>query len=118
MVRFRHHAALIVAALIVLIAMVPFLAVSWFLAPLLLVPLAVALWAWRSGTDATRGGLRVRALLGQRYLPWQDIEEIGPADGDRVAARLTDDTLVTLPAVRATDLPRLLKAAEAARAAS
>ena len=40
--------------------------VRWYLTPLLLIPIAFAIWAWRSGTDADRDGVRVRALLGQR----------------------------------------------------
>jgi len=117
-VKFRHHAALTVAGIIAFIATIPLVAASWFLAPLMLVPLGIAAWAWRSGTDATRDGLRVRALLGQRRLRWTEIAEIGPVGGDRVVARLTDGSAVLLPAVRGRDLPRLAAALDAAPAAS
>lgn len=109
--KFRHHAAVTVAGVIAFVATIPLVAATPLIAPVLLVPLAVAVWAWRAGTDATASGLRVRALLGQRRLPWSDIVEIRPTAGGRVVAVLADDNAITLPAVRPADLPRLASAA-------
>ncbi|MEJ3744273.1 PH domain-containing protein [Actinomycetes bacterium KLBMP 9797] len=110
-VRFRPHGAIAIAALVALIGAVPLATASWYLAPVLLVPAAVALWAWRAGTDADRDGLRVRALLGQRTIPWHAVSELGGDDRGRALARLTNGQVVPLTAVRTKDIPRLTAAA-------
>jgi hypothetical protein len=109
-VRFRHSQAILVAAIIAFIGALPLGGYKWFLAPVLLVPLAVAVWAWRAGTDADPSGLRMRALFGQRHIPWSDISELAPDARGRAVAVLRDGRAVTLPAVRAVDLPRLVAA--------
>lgn len=109
-VRFRHNAALAVAAVVALVGGIPLAAAAPWLAPILLVPLAVAVWAWRAGTDADADGLRVTALFGGRRLPWTRIAQLVPADRGRVAAVLTDGTVVPLTAVTPADLPRLVAA--------
>ena len=108
--RFRRNGAIAVAALIAAIGALPLATAAWYLAPLALVPLAVALWAWRSGTDADADGLRVRALLGSRQVPWTAVAELaGDARGQAVAL-LRDGRTLPLPAVRTADLPRLVEA--------
>jgi lysylphosphatidylglycerol synthetase-like protein (DUF2156 family) len=108
-VKFRRSAALAVAAGITVIGTVPLLAESvWFLA-VLLIPLAVAVWAWRAGTDVDEHGFTVRALLGSRTVPWTAVDGLA-ADGRTVQARLANGHLVILDAVRPEDLPRVIKA--------
>jgi hypothetical protein len=108
-VKFRRSAALAVAAAITVIGAVPLLAESvWFL-PVLLIPLAVTVWAWRAGTDVDERGFTVRALFGHRTVPWNAVDGL-VADGDTVHARLANGHLVPLDAVRPADLPRLIKA--------
>ncbi len=109
-VRFRHHAALAVAAVITLVAAVPLVAAAPLLTPILLIPIAVAAWAWRSGTDADGSGVRVRALFGQRRFGWPQVAAIAPVPGRRVVATLTDGHSVLLTAVTPADIPRLLAA--------
>jgi hypothetical protein len=109
-VRFRHHAALAVAAIIVIIGGTPIAFAAPYLAPLLLVPLAVAVWVWRAGTDADPSGIRVRALLGERRLPWSQVSAIVPTGGGRVVASLVDGSTVPLTGVTVADLPRLVAA--------
>jgi hypothetical protein len=106
-VRFRYHAALAVAGVVTLIAGIPLAASGWYLAPILLVPLAVAVWAWRAGTDADRDGLVVRALLGSRRIAWSEVAELTTDARGRALARLDDGRGVPLTAVTAADLPRL-----------
>jgi hypothetical protein len=108
--KFRYHAALAVAGLIALIGAVPVASVAWYLTPILLVPLAVTWWAWQAGTDAGPDGLVVRALLGRRRIPWTAVEELGSDERGRAYATLADGMAVPLPAVTATDLPRLIAA--------
>jgi hypothetical protein len=84
--------------------------VRWYLTPVLLIPIAFAVWAWRSGTDADRGGIRIRALLGQRHIGWSQVSELAADRRGRAAALLTDGRTVPLPAVTRADLPRLIEA--------
>ena len=79
--------------------------------PLLLVPLAVAAWAWRSGTDATPEGLTIRALFGRRRLPWARVAGFVP-EGRRVNAVLDGGAVLRLPAVTPGDVPALLVAGD------
>ena len=108
-VKFRHNAAIAVAGLIALLGAVPLATVRWYLAPILLLPLAVIVWGWRAGTDADRDGLSIRALFGARRLPWARISGFVPADR-RVIAMLDGGKSVVLPAVTPADLPKLLAA--------
>jgi hypothetical protein len=108
---FRHPAAGAVAALIALIGAVPLLAYGWYFAPVLLVPLAVGLWAWRAGTDVDSRGLRVRAAVLSRRVTWGEVAELGADPRGRVSARLTTGAVLRLPAVSRADLPRLASVA-------
>jgi hypothetical protein len=109
-VRFRYNAAISVAAVVAFVGAVPLAASRWYLVPLLLVPLAVAVWGWRAGTDANANGVRARALFGSRFLPWSRIDSLEVGEPNRVYARTTADSAVRLPAVAAADLPRLVAA--------
>lgn len=108
-VKFRHPAALAVAGVVVLISGIPLAATAPWLSPILLVPLVVTVWAWRAGTDADADGLRVRALVGSRQLPWDRVAQLVPTDR-RVLAELTDGGQLVLSAVTPADLPRLVTA--------
>lgn len=109
-VRFRHHQAILIAALIAFISALPIASAEWYLLPILLVPVAVAAWAWRAGTDADRQGVRVRALLGQEQIPWARIVELAGDPRGRARARLDDGRSIALPAVGVRDLPKLVSA--------
>jgi hypothetical protein len=106
--RFRLNAAAAVAAAIAIIGAIPLAATSWYLAPIVVIPIAVAVWAWRCGTDADAHGLVVRALVGTRRVPWTAIEALAPDDRGRVYARLTGGSALRLTGVTAADLLRLL----------
>ncbi|MEV4659190.1 PH domain-containing protein [Micromonospora sp. NPDC049301] len=109
-VRFRYNQAILVAAVIAFIGALPLANARGYLLPVLLVPLAVALWAWRAGTDADPRELRLRALAGQRRIGWDRVVELATDARGRVVARLDDGQQVVLPAVRGADLPRLVAA--------
>jgi Bacterial PH domain len=108
-VQFRRSSALTVAAVIVAIAGLSLLTWAPYLVILLVIPLGVAVWSWRSGTDADESGLTVRAALGHRRIPWSDVAGV-VTEGDQVSAQLTSGRSITLPAVGATDVPRLVAA--------
>jgi len=107
--RFRYNSALAIAGLIATIGGLPLLGASLFYAPILLIPLAIAVWAWRAGTDVDERGLVVRALLGKRGIPWTQVDALVP-EQRRVHARLANGSVVTLPAVTRDDLPKLMAA--------
>ncbi|MDO3700768.1 PH domain-containing protein [Micromonospora sp. C28SCA-DRY-2] len=109
-VRFRYNQAILVAAVIAAIGALPLASARWYLLPVLLVPVAVGLWAWRAGTDADARELRLRALAGQRRIGWEHVVELATDPRGRAVARLDDGQQVVLPAVRGTDLPRLVSA--------
>ncbi|MFG1778543.1 PH domain-containing protein [Micromonospora sp. NPDC049051] len=109
-VRFRHHQAYLAAAIVAFFGALPVAGARWYLLPVLLVPLAVGVWAWRAGTDADARELRLRALLGQRRIGWDRVVELAADRRGRAVALLDDGQQVTLPAVRGTDLPRLVSA--------
>ncbi|WP_422770970.1 PH domain-containing protein [Plantactinospora sp. WMMC1484] len=108
--RFRHNQAIWVAAVLAFLAALPLATSRWFLLPLLLVPVAVGVWAWRAGTDADPAGVRIRALLGQRRIAWSEIVELASDPRGQAVVRLRDGRTTALPAVRATDLPDLVAA--------
>ena len=74
-----------------------------------LIPLVVAIWAWRVGTDVNTYGVRVRALLRNRVVSWEEIAALVP-DERGVLAVLTKGSTLRLTAVKAADLPRILQA--------
>lgn len=113
--RFRHSAAGTVAAAIVLISLIPLVSAGWYLSPLLLIPLAIAAWTWRAGTDVDESGLLLHATLGDRRVAWAEIVELTPGPGGRVMARLTSGAMITLPAVTPKDLPRLVASTDQAQ---
>jgi hypothetical protein len=109
-IRFRHNQAILVAAIVAFLGALPLATARWWLLWVLLIPLAVALWAWRGGTDADSRELRLRALAGQRRIPWARVAELTADARGRAVVRLDDGELLVLPAVRADDLPRLISA--------
>jgi Bacterial PH domain len=110
--RVRKSGALLVAALIALVGTVPLAGARWSLAWLVLIPLAVLLWAWRAGTDVFTDRLRVRALLGSTVVAWTDVAELAPDDRGRVSALLTNGNVLRLTGVTTANLATVLAAAE------
>jgi hypothetical protein len=108
--RFRHNSAITVAALLAVIAGVSLAKWAVYLLPLLLVPLAVAVWGWRSGTDVDATGITVRAAVGRRHVPWTEVAGFAGDDRGRVTARLTSGRALRLVAVPASALPRVVAA--------
>lgn len=109
-VKFRYNAAIPIAALVAFLGAIPVATARWYLAPILLAPVLVAIWGWRAGTDADATGIRLRALAGTRRIAWSRITGLSPDDRGRVHASLDSGTVVRLPAVGRADLPRLVAA--------
>lgn len=74
---------------------------------LYLFPIALAVFAVRHRTVATRSGLAVRTMFGHRDIPWSALKGLAITKKSRVQAVLHDDTKVPLPTVRTRHLPVL-----------
>ncbi|WP_456244052.1 PH domain-containing protein [Longispora urticae] len=107
--RFRYSGAIMVAVVFAAFGALPFALSSWWLAPVLLVPAAIGLWAGRAGVDAAPEGLTVRSAVGSRRLDWSEIDGF-EAVGKKVTVLLPSGATLPLPAVRPTDVPRLVAA--------
>ncbi|MCO1580886.1 PH domain-containing protein [Crossiella sp. SN42] len=75
-----------------------------------LVPLALVLWVIRTRTVVDAEQVRIRTLFGARSIAWSDIAALRLTKASGVKAVLTDDSEVTLPAVRVRDLDALARA--------
>jgi Bacterial PH domain len=100
-----------VAALIAFVGTVPLAGARWELAPVLLIPFAVGLWAWRAGTDVYPDRLRVRAVFGATDVPWSRITELAPDQRGRVSALLDNGNTIRLTGITTANLPSVLAAA-------
>jgi Bacterial PH domain len=110
-VRFRRSPATTLAAVVFMIAGLSVARWAPYLLILLVIPAVVAVWAWRSGTDADQDGLTVRALLGRRRIPWSDVAGLVTDDRGQVSAQLTSGRVVPLPAVGRQDVTKVVEAA-------
>jgi hypothetical protein len=108
--KFRYSAAIVVACVVAFFGTVPLATSRAYLAPLLLVPVLIGVWAWRAGTDVTPTGLRVRALFGSRFLPWENVTALVAAGRGRAYAVLENERRVRLPAVGVKDLETIREA--------
>jgi hypothetical protein len=102
--KFRYNAAITIAAVVAFFGAVPLATSHAYLLPIALVPILVAVWGWRAGTDVGPAGLRIRALFGSRLVPWSHVTALVPADRRHVYAVLTTGRQVRLPAVGAAEL--------------
>jgi hypothetical protein len=106
--RFRYNSAVTVAAVLAVIGGLSLAKWAVYLLPLLLLPIAIAVWGWRSGTDVDADGVTVRAALGQRRVPWAEIAEFTTDGRGRVTARLTSGRTLRLVAVPASALAQVV----------
>jgi hypothetical protein len=108
--KFRHNSAIAIAGFVAFLGSIPIATIHPYLLPIMVVPALVAIWGWRSGTDADAAGLRPRALLAGPAIPWSRVTHLVPDDKGRVHAALTEGRTLRLPAVTTADLPRLVAA--------
>jgi PH (Pleckstrin Homology) domain-containing protein len=110
LLRVRKTGALLVAAVIAFVGTVPVAGAKVTLAPLLLIPAAVFVWALRAGTDVYADRLRVRALVGSTQVPWDRVAELAPDRRGRVSALLDNGNVIKLTGVTTGNLPAVLAA--------
>src|SRR4051794_41755196 len=101
-----NRTALLPVAFLTL-CMLPLATVAVWTLLLLLIPAAVAAWLVRVGVDVGDDGITVRALLGQRQVPWKRLGGIRGAPPWELWLGTTQGTQVRLPVMRARDLPPL-----------
>ncbi|MET9225102.1 PH domain-containing protein [Lentzea sp. NPDC003310] len=104
---FRIPATALLAAALIVICVTP---VAW-LAPglqaLYLLPLAYAYWVLRNRTTVTEEEIVARGVFGTTTLRWDEVKSIRLVQKGWLRAVKTDDSEVTLPAVRFMHLPAL-----------
>jgi hypothetical protein len=105
--KFRHNAAITIAAVVAFFGAVPLATSRAYLVPILLAPILIGVWGWRAGTDVSPAGLRIRALFGARMVPWSHVAGLAAQGRGRVYAVLTTGARVRLPAVGAADLTKI-----------
>ena len=111
LLRVRKTGALLVAAGIAFVGALPLASVRWALAPVLLIPAAVYVWAWRAGTDVFADRLRVKALFGSTQVPFDRISELAPDARGQVSALLDNGHMIRLTGVTKANLPGVLAVA-------
>ncbi|CCG04685.1 PH domain-containing protein [Blastococcus saxobsidens] len=109
-VRFRMSRSALIPVLVLALCILPTAAVTWWTLLLLLVPVAVACWVLRSGTDVGDDGVTARAVLGSRTVRWTELAGIRIGERGDLWLVTTAATEVRLPVVRARDLPALAAA--------
>jgi hypothetical protein len=110
LLRVRKTGALLVAAVIAFVSAVPLAGAQWELTPVLLIPVAIFVWAWRAGTDVYPDELRVKALFGSTRVPWSRITELAPDQRGQISALLDNGNVIKLTGVTQGNLPRVLAA--------
>ena len=109
--KFRRNTAIMMAAILAVFAGASLGSWAPALLPVLVIPALIAVWGWRSGTDAGADGLTIRAAVGSRRIPWSDVSDLVPEASGRVSAHLHSGAVVELPAVGPDDIPTLVAAA-------
>jgi hypothetical protein len=108
--RVRKTGALLVAAAIAFVGTLPLAGVRWALSPILLIPVAAFVWAWRAGTDVYTDRLRVKALFGSTTVPWDRVAELAPDQRGQISALLDNGNVIKLTGVTRDNLPLVLAA--------
>ena len=104
---FRIPATALLAAGLIAICVTPVAWVAPGLQALYVLPLAYAYWVVRNRTTVTEEELVARGVFSTTTLKWSEVKSIRLARKGWLKAVRTDDTEVTLPAVRFMHLPAL-----------
>ncbi|WP_343076192.1 PH domain-containing protein [Natronoglycomyces albus] len=73
----------------------------------LLTPVGVWVWAWRSGVDVTAEGIAVKGVFSRREIPWQRVMGFTTVDG-KLFLLLDDSSRVNVAPMREEHLPQVL----------
>lgn len=104
---FRIPATALLAAGLIAICVTPVAWVAPGLQALYVLPLGYAYWVVRNRTTVTEEELVARGVFGTTTLKWSEVKSIRLVQKGWLKAVKSDDTEVTLPAVRFMHLPAL-----------
>lgn len=104
---FRIPATALLAAGLIAICVTPVAWVAPGLQVLYVLPLGYAYWVVRNRTTVTEESLVARGLFGSTTVRWDEVKSIRLVQKGWLKAVRSDDTEVTLPAVRFMHLPAL-----------
>jgi hypothetical protein len=104
---YRLSRASYFAVLFVVFGVTPFVR-SWPLATLYVLPVLIVVYIVRTATFVDDSGIAVRALIGERRMPWTEIRGLS-VTGRSVYAVLGDAS-IRLPCVRLRDLTSIAAA--------
>lgn len=104
---FRIPATALLAACLIAICVTPVAWVAPGLQVLYVFPLGYAYWVVRNRTTATEEQVVARGLFGSTTVKWSELKSIRLVRKGWLKAVRSDDTEVTLPAVRMMHLPAL-----------
>jgi hypothetical protein len=105
--RLRMSRTSLIPVALLFVCVIPLATARLWTLVFLVVPLAVAVWALRTGVDIDDSAVTVRGAIGSRRVPWSQLA------GIRIGARrglwlvTTEGAEVRLPVLRVGDLPRL-----------
>ncbi len=105
--RLRPSRTVLLPVVVLLLCCVPLATVSRWTLLVLLVPLALAAWVFRTGVDVDDEGITARSLTGRRSVRWDETAGIRVAPDGALWLVTTHGTEMRLPELRARDLPRL-----------
>lgn len=109
-IRLRTARSALLVAFFLAVCVSPAALAKPALAPLFVIPLAVAGWVLRAGVDVDADGVTVRALVGQRRVRWDDVAALKLSRHGVVWLALHSGRTVRLPVARARHLSTLAAA--------
>ncbi|MBI3687061.1 MAG: PH domain-containing protein [Actinobacteria bacterium] len=112
--RIRATRVALLPATFLLICVTPLAGASGWLLPLFAVPAVLLGWVLRAGADVDPDGVTVRALVGSRRVPWDQVAGLSVAPRGQISLALTSGDRLRLPATRPVHLP-LIAAASGGR---
>lgn len=103
--RLRPPRTSLLAVLFLALCLTPLAAAGVWLLATYVIPLAIALWVLRAGTDVDAEGVTVRVIAGRRRLRWDEIRGLSPGRRGELSLVLADGRLIRMPATRLRHLP-------------
>lgn len=103
--RLRPPRTTLLAVFFLALCLTPLAAAGIWLLVTYVIPLAIALWVLRAGTDIDADGVTVRVIAGHRHIAWDGIRGLSPGKRGELSVVLADGRLVRMPATRLRHLP-------------
>ena len=104
---FRVSPLVVLFALFLAFCATPFAFGARFLWLIYVVPVGIIVWTLRTRTVVDAEALRVRRVVGSRWVPWEAVNGLRLDDRGRVRAVLAAGGELALPAVHVRDLHAL-----------